>query len=120
MPAGEPCSGTQQALQFTVRLQLVQTPESRDHALARTAIFPAVLHDLQIGSRTGLLCAKEHGSTSTCVTMILAHLNPFLKRVGNSAWHQDSGENPVLSPLALDFTEPSQRGRSATVEDEYD
>ena len=76
--------------------------------------------DLQIGSRTGLLCAKEHGGTPTYVTMILPHLIAFLERAGNVAWHQDSGENPMLSPLALDFAEPSQRGRSATVEDESD
>jgi hypothetical protein len=56
---GEPRARAQQPLKLTARLQLVITPERRDHLLANLVAVAAALHDLQIGASC---CASLQGT----------------------------------------------------------
>lgn len=53
--------------------------------MTRSAAFPAVLDDLQIGSWTGLLGAEEHANIARWVAISVASRTALRKHVGDPA-----------------------------------
>ena len=59
---GEPRARTQQSFQLPARLQILETPQRRDHLLTHLVARAAALDDLQIGASSRGLAAKVHGA----------------------------------------------------------
>lgn len=58
---GEAGAGGQQRRELPAFLELIEAPEGGDHLLARAALLPAVLHDLQVRVALDRLLSEEHG-----------------------------------------------------------
>jgi hypothetical protein len=59
----EPRARAQQPLQLAACLQVLETPQRRDHLLTNLVAGAAALDDLQVGAPGGGLAAKVHGGS---------------------------------------------------------
>ena len=60
--ATESCAREQEAIELAGLLELIESPQGGEDALPWSAVFPAVLDDLEVGAWAGLLGAEEHGA----------------------------------------------------------
>jgi hypothetical protein len=58
---GEAGPGVEQAVDGAALLEIVESSQGGEDALARSAVLPVVFDDLEIGAWAGLLGAEEHG-----------------------------------------------------------
>src|SRR6516165_7231104 len=58
---GQAGPGDQQGLELTALLELVESPQGGHDALPGAAVLPAVLDDLEVGTRSRGLGAEEQG-----------------------------------------------------------
>ena len=58
----QPSARGEQGVELTTLLQLVESSQGGDDALAGSSVLPAVLNDLEIGAWAGGLGAEEHGA----------------------------------------------------------
>ena len=60
--ASQAGSGDEQGVELAALLELIESPQSGDDPLAGASALPAVLDDLEVGTRSGSLGAEEHGA----------------------------------------------------------
>src|SRR6516164_8292124 len=59
---GQAGTGEEQGVELTALLELVESPQGGYDALPGAAVLPAVLDDLEVGTRSRGLGAEEHGA----------------------------------------------------------
>jgi len=77
---GEPGAGLQQGLELASGLEVADTAERGQHALARGGTVTGVLHQLQVATRSGWLDAEEHAAPRIGTAWIARNLGKLRKR----------------------------------------